>query len=121
MSIYIPCAILLLLFLYVNLTITMNPLSSKVQFLAQTRQTKRRTFRYWIIFLLVFIVVTINLIQLLAAILIRINYLSYPYPEQVEQKINTNERIRRQGVAHAQTLFSSVVVYMTKFDPHQSR
>ena len=45
MSIYIPCAILLLLFLYVNLTITMNPLSSKVHFLAQTRQTKRRTNR----------------------------------------------------------------------------
>ena len=45
MSIYIPCAILLLLFLYVNLTIMMNPLSSKIHFLAQTRQTKRRTNR----------------------------------------------------------------------------
>ena len=45
MSIYIPCAILLLLFLYVNLTITMNPWSSKVHFLGQTRQTKRRTDR----------------------------------------------------------------------------
>ena len=41
----IPCAILLLLFLYVKLKITMNPLSSKVHFLAQTRQTKRRTNR----------------------------------------------------------------------------
>ena len=45
MSVYMPCAILLLLFLYVNLTITMNPLSSKVHSLAQTRQTKRRTNR----------------------------------------------------------------------------
>ena len=44
MSVYIPCAILLLLFLYVNLTI-MSPLSSKAHFLAQTRQTKRRTNR----------------------------------------------------------------------------
>ena len=33
------------LLLYVNLTMTMNPLSSKVHFLAQTRQTKRRTKR----------------------------------------------------------------------------
>ena len=41
----IPCAILLLLFLYVKLKITMNPLSSKVHFLLQTRQTKRRTNR----------------------------------------------------------------------------
>ena len=41
----IPCAILLLLFLYIKLKITMNPLSSKVHFLAQTRQTKRRTNR----------------------------------------------------------------------------
>ena len=44
-QINIPCAVLLLLFLYVNLTITMNTLSSKVHFLAQTRQTKRRTNR----------------------------------------------------------------------------
>ena len=36
---------LLLLFLYIKLKITMNPLSSKVHFLAQTRQTKRRTNR----------------------------------------------------------------------------
>ena len=44
-QIYTPSAILILLFLYVNLTMTMNPLSSKVHFLAQTRQTKRRTKR----------------------------------------------------------------------------
>ena len=33
---------------------------------------------FFLIFLLDFIIVTINLIQLLAAILIRINYLSIP-------------------------------------------
>ena len=44
-QIYTPRAILILLFLYVNLTMTMNPLSSKVHFLAQTRPKKRRTNR----------------------------------------------------------------------------
>ena len=34
-----------LYFFYVNLTITMNPLSSKAHSLAQTRQTKHRTNR----------------------------------------------------------------------------
>ena len=58
----------------------MNPLSSKVHFLAQTRQKKvERT-------------------------------------EQVEQKINTNERIRRQSLAHAQTLFSSVIPDIASID-----
>ena len=35
----------MLYFFYVNLTITMNPLSSKAHSLAQTRQTKHRTNR----------------------------------------------------------------------------
>ena len=41
--------------------------------------------------------------------------------EQVEQKINTNEtneRIRRQSLAHAQTLFSSVCGIMILWELH---